>query len=193
VNALFKKYLQLFNLLHALAGLLITGYGVYLMVHEKDSSLISKVVAITGAVVFFVGALGWYAASRKSSCLLKLYTILMLVLCLGQTALVLALVIKPDKVLGIDVVKGEDVDTAKKWIKDHLKLFIIVEAALAGVEFFLVAAACCFRTERPLKFGESINEPLVTDDEFNWDTKPVEKTDKQKRRDELRAKYGLRA
>merc|ERR1719493_155115 len=130
----------------------------------------------------------------KSNCILSLYGLLMLILCLGQTALVLALIIDEDKVLGINV-DNANVDEAKAWVKAHIKIFIIVEAALAGVEFFLVVTACCYKSRirrKPSKFGESMNEPLVEEERGEWwNTKPEEKSAKQQRRDEMRAKYGL--
>jgi len=139
----FHHYMQLFNALHALAGFVIVIFGVYMIVEEPAD--ISNGVAILGGVIFFAGVIGWFAVGHKWRCLLKVYDVLMTILCLTQAVICVLLIADEDTVIG-NIPESDD-DRYQKiedWIKDNVDIFIIVEASLAGVESLLVIFSCCY-------------------------------------------------
>jgi len=159
----------------------------------KAPAQISYGITIIGGVVFSVGLLGWCGVSHRNSCILKLYVFMMSLLCLTQATLCVLLLACQDEVIGrIPSSDEKDYNNIKEWIKSHINYFIIIEAALAGAELFLVTFACCYagdiRSRRSVE--DSLNEALVQSEW--WQKTPTkERTAKQKKRDAMRVKYDL--
>jgi len=187
--AFFHHYMQLFNALHALAGFVIVIFGVYMILEEPAD--ISNGIAILGAVIFIAGLIGWFAVSHKWRCMLRVYNVLMTLLCLGQATICVLLVSDEDLVIGnIPEADDERYQHIEDWIKGNVDLFIIVEASLAGVEFLLVIFSCCYSKDiRKQRYSRTQEVSMIED--APYDHLKEEKEERQKGYDAIRAKWNL--
>jgi len=189
LNAFFHSYMQLFNIIHSLAGLSIIGFGVYMIV--KAPADISYGIVALGGVVFLAGIIGWFGVGHKDRCLLKIYDVLMALLCLVQATLCILLVANKELVIGnIPTSDNDKYNEIKDWIEDNITIFIFIEAALAGAELLLVIFSCCYsggfkKTQR----YNSMDGPMI--EEVPYQPMSYERTERQKKNDAIRAKYNL--
>jgi len=179
--------MQLFNIIHSLAGLSIIGFGVYMIV--KAPADISYGIVALGGVVFLAGIIGWFGVGQKDRCLLKIYDVLMTLLCLVQATLCILLVADKQLVIGnIPTSDNDRYNKIKNWIENNITIFIIIEAALAGAELLLVIFSCCYAGD--IKKTRRYNDgPMI--EEVPYQPMSYERTERQKKHDAIRAKYSL--
>jgi len=157
----FRSYLQLFNLIHAAMGLCLGIFGVYMLANAPAEDFAWVVTGIAG-FVFFDGVLGWVAVMYKIRCLLKLYVLLMLILCFAQITLCILLLTDQTNVIGhIDVANQAEYDKIEAWIKKYIYIFITIEAILALIELLFIMFACCCAGDFNHQKFDSVQTPLL--------------------------------
>jgi len=185
-------YLNTVNLLHFLGGCLILGYGGY-MLHEENTTFTKGILALGGSV-FFIGFVGMCGVSRGQVCCLGFYSYLMLLLGLAQTALIVALYIDEDKVMG-DI---KD-DKARDFTQKHFDVIRYTMIGLAASEVLGFLLARSYMTmvavdnERLRQSSySSFNNPDSPTNNYGYQPKSysTEKADAQRQR--MIEKYGDR-
>jgi len=91
-DSLFKTILLIFNLVFALVGLVLIGFGVYVQIDAKDYlnflgdnyTNTPVFIIILGAIIFVVAFFGCCGASKENKCMMYTYGFLLFVILIAQ-------------------------------------------------------------------------------------------------------------
>lgn len=184
-------YLNLTNLLHTIGGLVVLGYGGYMLNKEPDVVFIKGVLGLGGAV-FLIGIMGILAVRNTSPCALTIYGILMFILFVANAALAIGLYAKQDAIIG-DI---KD-DNAKSFVEDHLDIIHYSLIGLAACELFAVILSRSYRSmmelhvDRYSSFTDQSNMGNSSP-EWNQTYQKSSPTKTDKHRERMVQKYGDR-
>jgi len=104
-DSLFKTIIMLFNLIFALVGLVLMGFGVYVQLEAKDYlnflgdnyTNTPVFVIILGAIIFVVAFFGCCGAIKENKCMMYTYGLLLFIILIAQIgAGIAAFVLKGD-------------------------------------------------------------------------------------------------
>ena len=91
-DSLFKTIIMLFNLIFALVGLVLMGFGVYVQLEAKDYlnflgdnyTNTPVFVIILGAIIFVVAFFGCCGAIKENKCMMYTYGLLLFIILIAQ-------------------------------------------------------------------------------------------------------------
>ena len=91
-DSLFKTIILVFNLIFALVGLILMGFGVYVQIDAKDYlnflgdnyTNTPVFIIILGAIIFVVAFFGCCGAMKENKCLMYTYGFLLFVILIAQ-------------------------------------------------------------------------------------------------------------
>lgn len=138
---LIKYFVFLCNLLFALAGACLVGFGAFVQINANDFKefvgssyvIISTFVIVVGLITFFISFLGCCGSCNENSCLVYTYSVLLLIILLAQFgAGIAALVLRSD--LGSSIGKG---------MKDAMGRYGEQEAATGAWDIVQSEFHCC--------------------------------------------------
>ena len=91
-DSLFKTIIMLFNLIFALVGLVLIGFGIYLQLGAKDYlnflgdnyTNTPVFIIILGAIIFVVAFFGCCGAIKENKCMMYTYGLLLFIILIAQ-------------------------------------------------------------------------------------------------------------
>jgi len=91
-DSLFKTIIMLFNLIFALVGLVLMGFGIYVQLEAKDYlnflgdnyTNTPVFIIILGAIIFVVAFFGCCGAIKENKCMMYTYGFLLFVILIAQ-------------------------------------------------------------------------------------------------------------
>ena len=91
-DSLFKTIIMLFNLIFALVGLVLMGFGIYVQLEAKDYlnflgdnyTNTPVFIIILGGIIFVVAFFGCCGAMKENKCMMYTYGFLLFVILIAQ-------------------------------------------------------------------------------------------------------------
>jgi len=189
-----RLLLHVFNGGHALIGLAMLGYGAYM--EFKYSSMFSQLVMIVGAFVFLSGLIGIYAVKKEKNCLLSLYGFAMALLFIANLVLLIM------SYTNFNTLLGNVDDKTKNWATDNKDMAQYLLMGLVVTEAVCCSLGLLYRKwEEEEEGGDDLGRKYQNIGDENDDVSmqkstkgfgvSSEKSEKAKKRAEMRAKYDL--
>mmetsp|Transcript_19117 Transcript_19117/g.30303 ORF Transcript_19117/g.30303 Transcript_19117/m.30303 type:complete len:210 (+) Transcript_19117:27-656(+) len=195
-----KISLMIFNVIHALLGICILVYGCYLEI-DYGTYVVTIVTLSVGAFIAIVGCFGICSAATKNWCCLTSYSILMGILFGVNLAILIVAFSSYDTLVGAVDSDNTDIHKFQDDLKRRKDVYIIIQCVVVLIEFVCIWFGLMYRkhdgeiamsdgyenfaTDQSNDFSLASSKGIGDDE----DNKPL--TDAQKRRQDMKEKYGI--
>eukprot|EP01084_Bolivina_argentea_P056331 103120_1 len=143
-----KISLILFNIIHVLAGICITAFGVYLQI-DYGTYIITIVTLCVGSFITILGCLGTCATAHKNWCLLTTFSIFMGILFFSNVAILVIAIVDYDAFINAIDSNHSDINKIKDHIRKGKNWFIILQVCIVLIEFICIWFSLMMRKHDP--------------------------------------------